>query len=242
MDDILVYNTCEEAVNETGANASMILVPASMAADAALEALDVGCKVVVLITEGIPAQDMIEVYHRAREKGATLIGPNCPGIISPGKCKIGILPQDIFSKGPVGVVSRSGTLTYEIADGLTKVGIGQSTVIGVGGDPIIGTSFSDVLEDFENDQDTKAVVLVGEIGGNDEQAAADIIKNLRIPVIAFIGGRTAPPGKRMGHAGAIISGKGSTADAKVKALEDVGVPVCDTVAEITLKTKELLGV
>ncbi len=238
MDDVPVFNTVAEAVAETGANASMILVPAAFAADATLEALDAGCKVIVLITEGIPIQDMIEVWHRCRDAGVTLIGPNCPGIMSPGKCKIGILPQDIFMPGPVGIISRSGTLTYEIVNSLTKAGIGQSTCIGIGGDPLVGTTFKDVLRDFDADEETKAVVLVGEIGGNDEQEAAEVIKTMMTPVVGFIGGRTAPPGKRMGHAGAIVSGKGSTAVAKVKALEAVSVPVCDTVQEIVERTRE----
>ena len=242
VDNVPVFNTVAEAVDKTGANASMILVPAPFAADSALEALDAGCKVIVLITEGIPVKDMVEVWHKCKAAGVTLIGPNCPGIISPGKCKIGILPQDIFKKGPVGIISRSGTLTYEIVNSLTKAGIGQSTCIGVGGDPVIGTTFKDVLVAFEKDEETKVVVLVGEIGGNDEQEACELIKTMKTPVVGFIGGRTAPPGKRMGHAGAIVSGKGSTAEAKVKALEEVGVPVCDTVDEITEKTRRLLGV
>jgi succinyl-CoA synthetase alpha subunit len=241
VDDIPVFDTVEEAVEKTGANASMILVPAAAAADAALEALDAGIKVIVVITEGIPIQDMIEVWHRYKAAGVTLIGPNGPGIISPGKCKIGILPQSIFKPGPVGLISRSGTLTYEIVDFLTKAGLGQSTCIGIGGDPLIGTTFKDVLMDFDKDPETKAVVLVGEIGGNDEQEAAEIIKTMKTPVVAFIGGRTAPPGKRMGHAGAIVSGKSSTAQAKVEALQAVGVPVCDTVKEIVDRTKEILG-
>jgi len=241
MDGIPVFDTCTKAVKETGANASMIIVPAAFAADAALEAIDAGCKVVVVITEGIPAQDMIEVYHTAKANGVTLIGPNCPGIISPGKCKIGILPQNIFSEGGVGIISRSGTLTYEIVASLTKAGIGQSTCIGVGGDPIIGTTFKDVLLDFDADDETQLIVLVGEIGGSDEQEAAELIKSMKTPVVGFIGGRTAPPGKRMGHAGAIVSGKTSTADAKVEALVAVNVPVCDTVDEITAKTSEILG-
>ena len=240
MDDIPVFNTCSEAVKATGANASMVLVPAAAAADSALEAMDAGCMVIVVITEGIPAQDMIEVYHRSRAYGVTLIGPNGPGIISPGKCKIGILPQDIFMPGPVGIISRSGTLTYEIVNSLTKAGIGQSTCIGVGGDPIIGTTFGDVLRDFDRDPETKVVVLVGEIGGGDEQEAAEIARTMKTPVVGFIGGRTAPPGKRMGHAGAIISGKASTAGAKVEALQAAGVPVCDTVYEIAQKTAQLL--
>jgi succinyl-CoA synthetase alpha subunit len=232
MDDVPVFNTVKEAVEKTGANASMVLVPAAFAVDATLEAVAAGCKVIVLITEGIPQQDMIEVYHRCKAAGVTLIGPNCPGILSPGKCKIGILPQDIFAPGPVGVISRSGTLTYEVVDGLTKAGSGQSTCIGVGGDPIIGTTFKDVLVDFENDPETKVVALIGEIGGIDEQEAAELIKGMRTPVVAFIGGRTAPPGKRMGHAGAIVSGKGSTADAKVEAFKAVNVPVADTIQEL----------
>jgi succinyl-CoA synthetase alpha subunit len=241
MDDVPVFDTVSEAVKATGADASMVLVPAAFASDAILESIDAGCRVVVAITEGIPIQDMIEVWHRAKAANVILIGPNCPGIVSSGKCKIGILPQDIFSTGHVGIISRSGTLTYEIVGGLTKAGIGQSTCIGIGGDPIIGTSFKDVLRDFDKDPETHAIVLVGEIGGNDEQEAAEIIKTMHTPVVGFIGGRTAPPGKRMGHAGAIVSGKSSTADAKVAALKAVGVPVCDTVDEIVVKTKEVLG-
>jgi succinyl-CoA synthetase alpha subunit len=241
MDEIPVFNTCAEAVHKTGADASMILVPAQFAADSALEAIDAGCRVVVVITEGIPIQQMIEVWHRAKAANVTLIGPNCPGIISTGKCKIGILPQEIVSAGPVGLVSRSGTLTYEIVDSLTRAGIGQTTTIGVGGDPIIGTTFKDVLRDFDQDPETRAIILVGEIGGNDEQEAAEIIRTIHTPVVGFIGGRTAPPGKRMGHAGAIVSGKSSTAEAKVEALRAVGVPVCDTVDEIIARTREVLG-
>lgn len=242
MDEVPVFDTAAEAVKTTGADAGMVLVPAPFASDSILEMIDAGCRVVVAITEGIPIQDMIEVFHRAKTANVTLIGPNCPGIVSTGKCKIGILPQDIFTPGPVGLISRSGTLTYEIVGGLTKAGLGQSTCIGIGGDPIIGTTFKDVLRDFDEDGETRAIVLVGEIGGNDEQEAAEIIKSMHTPVIGFIGGRTAPPGKRMGHAGAIVSGKGSTADAKVKALEAVGVPVCDTVAEIVTRTAEILGI
>jgi succinyl-CoA synthetase alpha subunit len=241
MDDVPVFNTVAEAVEKTGSNASMVLVPAAFAPDATLEALDAGCKIIVLITEGIPMQDMVEVYHKCKAAGATLIGPNCPGIISPERCKIGILPQDIFIEGPVGVISRSGTLTYEVVDLLTREDIGQSTCIGVGGDPIIGSSFKDLLPAFEADPETKAVVLIGEIGGLDEQEAAEYIKSsFSKPVVSFIGGRTAPPGKRMGHAGAIVSGKGSTAEAKVEALEAVGVPVCDTVQEMVVKIQEAL--
>ena len=240
MDDVPVFDTVSDAVFRTGANASMVLVPAAFATDATLESVAAGIKVVVLITEGIPQQDMIEVYHRCKAEGVTLIGPNCPGIISPGKCKIGILPQDIFAPGSVGVISRSGTLTYEVVDGLTKAGVGQSTCIGVGGDPIIGTTFKDVLVDFENDPETKAVALIGEIGGLDEQDAAELIKGMKKPVVAFIGGRTAPPGKRMGHAGAIVSGKGSTADAKVEAFKAVNVPVANTIQELVDMTVKAL--
>jgi succinyl-CoA synthetase alpha subunit len=242
VDGIPVFDTCSRAVKETSAGAGMIIVPAAFAADAALEQIDAGLKVVVVITEGIPTSDMIEVWHRAKAANVILIGPNCPGIVSAGKCKIGILPQEIFMPGPVGIISRSGTLTYEIVDSLTKAGLGQSTCIGIGGDPIIGTTFKDVLRDFDKDPDTKAIILVGEIGGNDEQEAAEIIRAMRTPVVGFIGGRTAPPGKRMGHAGAIVSGKSSTADAKVQALKAVGVPVCDTVAEIVVQTKKVLKV
>jgi len=240
MDGIPIFNTVAEAVKKTGANASMIMVPAAFSCDAALESLDAGIKVIVLITEGIPIQDMIEVWHRCKAAGVTLIGSNCPGIISTGKCKIGILPHAIHMEGPVGVVSRSGTLTYEVVDYLTKAGIGQSTCIGIGGDPLIGTTFKDVLIDYENDPETKAIVLIGEIGGSDEQDAAEIIKTMKKPVVGFIGGRTAPPGKRMGHAGAIVSGKGSTADAKVAALEAVGVPISDTIVGIVDLIKNVL--
>jgi succinyl-CoA synthetase alpha subunit len=241
LDGIPVFNTVREAIEKTGANASMVFVPAAFAADAALEAIDNDLEVIVLITEGIPTQDMIEVYHRAKEKGSILIGPNCPGIISPGKCKIGIIPHHIVTPGPVGLISRSGTLTYEIVDFLTKAKIGQSTCIGIGGDPIIGTTFRDVLMKFEQDPETDVIILVGEIGGRDEQEAAEMIKSMNTPVIAFIGGRTAPPGKRMGHAGAIVGGKDDTADAKVAALEAAKVPVCDTVQEIVEKTLEFLN-
>jgi len=240
LDGVPIFNTVAEAVEKTGANASMIMVPAAFSCDAALEALDAGIQVIVLITEGIPIQDMIEVWHRCKNAGVTLIGSNCPGIISCGKSKIGILPHAIHMEGPVGVVSRSGTLTYEVVDYLTKAGIGQSTCIGIGGDPLIGTTFKDVLLDYEKDPETRAIVLIGEIGGSDEQDAAEIIKDMKTPVVGFIGGRTAPPGKRMGHAGAIVSGKGTTADAKVKALEAVGVPISDTVIGIVDLIQEVL--
>jgi len=230
-----VFNTVREAVKETGANASVIFVPARLnAADAILEAADAGVELVVCITEGVPTEDMIKVNAVLKMRGKTrLIGPNCPGLISPGKCKIGIIPGMIFTPGPVGLVSRSGTLTYEIADELTRAGMGQSSGVGIGGDPMIGTTFIDVLPMFEADPDTKVVVMVGEIGGSDEEQGAAYIKNhMTKPVIGFIGGRTAPPGKRMGHAGAIISGTSGTPQAKVAALNDAGVPVADTTHDI----------
>ena len=230
-----VYNTVREAVKATGANASVIFVPARLnAADAVLEAADAGVALVVCITEGVPTEDMIKVNAVLKARGRTrLIGPNCPGLISPGKCKIGIIPGSIFTPGPVGLVSRSGTLTYEIADELTRAGMGQSSGVGIGGDPMIGTTFIDVLPLFEADPDTKVIVMVGEIGGSDEEQGAAYIKaHGTKPVVGFIGGRTAPPGKRMGHAGAIISGTSGTPQAKVAAMQDAGVPVADTTHDI----------
>jgi succinyl-CoA synthetase alpha subunit len=229
-----VFNTVRDAVRETGANASVIFVPAKLnAADAILEAADAGVELVVCITEGVPTEDMIKVNAVLKSRGRTrLVGPNCPGLISPGKCKIGIIPGSIFTPGPVGLVSRSGTLTYEIADELTRNGMGQSSGVGIGGDPMIGTTFIDVLPMFEADPDTKVIVMVGEIGGSDEEHGAEYIKQMTKPVIGFIGGRTAPPGKRMGHAGAIISGNTGTPQAKVAALEAAGVPVADTTHDI----------
>jgi len=201
--------------------------------DAIYEAVDAGIKLVVCITEGVPVIDMLKVYHYVRTKGARLIGPNCPGIISPGLSKVGIMPGQIHKKGKVGVVSRSGTLTYEVVYALTNKGIGQSTVIGIGGDPIIGTNFIDTLQAYNEDKDTEAIVLIGEIGGTDEEEAARFIKKfVRKPVVAFIAGRTAPPGKRMGHAGAIISGGTGTAAEKVKALNAVGIPVADLPSQV----------
>ena len=229
-----VFNTVRDAVRETGANASVIFVPAKLnAADAILEAADAGVELVVCITEGVPTEDMIKVNAVLKSRGRTrLVGPNCPGLISPGKCKIGIIPGSIFTPGPVGLVSRSGTLTYEIADELTRHGMGQSSGVGIGGDPMIGTTFIDVLPMFEADPETKVIVMVGEIGGSDEEHGAEFIKTMTKPVIGFIGGRTAPPGKRMGHAGAIISGTTGTPQAKVAALEAAGVPVADTTHDI----------
>jgi len=238
-----VFNTVREAAKETGANASVIFVPAKFnAADAILEAADAGIELVVCITEGVPTEDMIRVNAILRARGGVrLIGPNCPGLITPGKCKIGIIPGMIFTPGPIGLVSRSGTLTYEIADELTRAGFGQSSGVGIGGDPMIGTKFIDVLPMFEADPQTELVVMVGEIGGADEEMAAEYIKTMTKPVVGFIGGRTAPPGKRMGHAGAIISGTSGTPQAKVAALEAAGVPVADTTHDIPALVRKALG-
>lgn len=237
-----VFNTMKEAVAATKANASVIYVPAKFAPAAVMEALEAGIALIVCITEGIPVLDMIEVYHAVRKKGARLIGPNCPGLISPGKSKVGILPGNICIPGRIGVVSRSGTLTYEIVYALTKLGQGQSTCIGVGGDPIIGTSFRDVLPLFEKDPDTDAVVLVGEIGGDEEERTAEYIKqHMHKPVFAYIVGHTAPEGKRMGHAGAIVSGGAGTADSKQKAFAAAGVPVAKTIDELAEMVKTQVG-
>ena len=227
-----VFNTVREAVAATGANASIIFVPPAVAADAILEAVDNGLELVVCITEGIPVHDMLQAAAYARAKGTRLIGPNCPGLITPGEALVGILPASIFTPGPVGLVSRSGTLTYELVNELTQRGLGQSTCVGIGGDPIIGTRFIDVLKLFEADPGTRAVALIGEIGGSDEEEAAEYIKTMTKPVVGFISGRTAPPGKRMGHAGAIISGKTGTAQSKIEALRAANVPVADTLSEM----------
>lgn len=237
-----VFNTVREAVDETGANASIVFVPAKFAADAAIEAAEGGVELVVVITEGVPTLDAMRLYQRAGELGVRLIGPNCPGLISPGKAKLGIMPGAIHTRGKVGVVSRSGTLTYEVVDSLSRGGIGQSTVIGIGGDPIIGTTFIDTLEAFEKDEGTTAVVLIGEIGGTDEEQAAEFVRNsMTKPVVGFIAGRTAPPGRRMGHAGAIIAGGKGTAEEKIKALADAGVPVADRPSEIPGLLRATLG-
>ncbi len=237
--DLPVFNTVSDAVKATGADASVIFVPPPYAADAIMEAADAGIPLVVCITEGIPAADMIRAWEYLKKHPKTrLIGPNCPGIISPGKCKIGIMPAHIHLQGHVGVVSRSGTLTYEAVGQLTKLGIGQSTCIGIGGDPIIGTSFTDALRLFNDDPDTHAIVMIGEIGGNAEETAAAFIKeHVKKPVIGFIAGQTAPPGRRMGHAGAIISGGSGKAEDKIAAMKAAGVTVCDTPAEIGEKVK-----
>ncbi len=228
-----VFNTVAEAVRETGANASVIFVPPPFAADAIMEAADAGLALVVCITEGIPTADMIQVWHFLKDRHTRLIGPNCPGIISPGKCKVGIMPGQVHHPGHVGVISRSGTLTYEAVGQLTALGIGQSTCIGIGGDPIIGTNFVDAIKLFNDDPDTHAIVMIGEIGGNaEETAAAFIAANVKKPVIGFVAGQTAPPGRRMGHAGAIISGGSGKAADKMAAMKAAGITVCETPAEI----------
>jgi succinyl-CoA synthetase alpha subunit len=236
-----VFDTVKQAVAATGADASVIFVPAPFAADAVLEAADAGVRLIVCITEGIPVQDMVKTVALVRQKGVRLIGPNCPGMMTAGQCKIGIMPGNIFTPGPVGLISRSGTLTYEIVDLLTKAGLGQSTCIGIGGDPVLGSTFVDLLPLFEADAETQAIVLVGEIGGSDEEVAAEYIRAMRKPVVGFISGRTAPPGKRMGHAGAIISGRTGTPQAKVDALRAAGVPVADALYEIPELVKQALG-
>ncbi|MFW6003786.1 MAG: succinate--CoA ligase subunit alpha [Halanaeroarchaeum sp.] len=242
VNGIPVYDTVDEAVREEDADASVVFVPPAFAADAIFEALDTDLDLVVAITEGIPTQDMAKVYKRLSEVDTRLIGPNCPGIITPGESKLGILPGNIFEPGNVGLVSRSGTLTYQIVDNLTSEGIGQTTAIGIGGDPIIGTDFIDALRAFENDPETEVVVMTGEIGGEDEEeAAAFIDEEMDTPVVGFIAGRTAPPGKRMGHAGAIVSGSGTgTAQSKIDALNDAGVPVGDTPEEVAEHVADLL--
>jgi succinyl-CoA synthetase alpha subunit len=239
--DLPVFNTVADGVKATGADASVIFVPPPFAADAIMEAADAGIALVVCITEGIPAEDMIRAWAYLKNHPATrLIGPNCPGIISPGKCKIGIMPAHIHKEGHVGVVSRSGTLTYEAVGQLTKLGIGQSTCIGIGGDPIIGTSFTDAIRFFNEDPDTHAIVMIGEIGGTAEETAAAYIKaHVKKPVVGFIAGQTAPPGRRMGHAGAIISGGSGKAEDKIAAMKDAGITVCPTPATIgeTIKSR-----
>jgi succinyl-CoA synthetase alpha subunit len=230
---IPIFNTVREAVQTTQANVSIVFVPPAFAADAIYEAADAGIATVVCISEGIPALDMLKVYHYLKNTTTRLIGPNCPGIISPGKCKVGIMPGFIHREGKVGIISRSGTLTYEAVDQISREGLGQSTCIGIGGDPVIGTRFIDVLELFKNDKETKAVVLIGEIGGTAEEEAAHWIKKyFKKPVVAFIAGQTAPPGRRMGHAGAIISGGKGTAAEKMKALKRAGIHVCKSPADI----------
>jgi succinyl-CoA synthetase alpha subunit len=236
-----IYNTVAEAVKEQKANASAIFVPPAFAADAILEAADAGVKLIVCITEGIPAKDMVKVYNVIKSKDVRLIGPNCPGIISPGKAKIGIMPGFIHRKGKVGVISRSGTLTYEAVKQLTDLKIGQSTCIGIGGDPVIGSQFIDIIKLFNEDPGTEGIVMIGEIGGSaEEEAAAYIKKYVKKPVVGFIAGRTAPPGRRMGHAGAIISGGKGTAAEKMEALKKAGIHVAESPAEIGITMKKAL--
>lgn len=236
-----VFDTVAKAVEGTGADTSIIFVPAAYAADACSEAIESGLKTVICITEGIPINDMVPIRDLAHSKGVRLIGPNCPGVITPGECKLGIMPANIFSAGPVGFISRSGTLTYQAADALTRAGFGQSTCVGIGGDPIIGTQFKDCVAAFAKDEKTKVLVLIGEIGGSAEEEAAALIKELGIPAVAMIAGRTAPPGKRMGHAGAIVSGSSGTAAAKVEAFEAAGVPVPETIDGMVEEVRKILA-
>lgn len=242
VEGIPVFNTVAEAVEKTGADTSIIFVPAPFAKDAMFEAADAGIKLIVCITEGVPVMDAVAAQHYIKLKGARLVGPNCPGLISPDKSMVGILPTNIFKKGGTGVISRSGTLTYEIVDSLTKNGFGESTAIGVGGDPVVGLYFEDMLQLFQDDPETDSIVLVGEIGGDAEERAADFIKkNITKPVVAFISGRQAPKGKQMGHAGAIITTGSGTAAEKIAAFEAVGVPVAKETSEIPTLLKQLMN-
>ena len=237
-----VFNTVVEAVEQTGANASVIFVPPAFAADAVMEAADSGVRLIVCITEGIPARDMVAAKKKVRAAGCRMVGPNCPGVITPGEAKVGIMPGHIHEPGRVGIISRSGTLTYEAVGQLVGEGLGQSTAIGIGGDPIVGSTFTDLLELFADDEDTDAVVLIGEIGGTAEQEAAALVaERFDKPVVAFIAGQTAPPGRRMGHAGAIISGGSGTAAEKMDALREAGVRVCESPAVIGRTTAEALS-
>ncbi len=243
FEGIPVFDTVKDAVAATKANTSVIFVPASFAADAILEAADAGIKVIICITEGIPADDMIPVYHHIRSKDIVLIGPNCPGVISPGKGKIGIMPGFIHKPGRVGVVSRSGTLTYEAVKQLSDLGIGQSTCVGIGGDPVIGSRFIDIIKLFNEDPETDGIVMIGEIGGSAEEEAAEYIKkSVKKPVVGFIAGQTAPPGRRMGHAGAIISGGKGTATEKMEAMKKAGIKVVKSPAEMGITMKKALDV
>jgi succinyl-CoA synthetase alpha subunit len=240
FEGVPVFDTVRQAVERTGADCSLIFVPPAFAADAILEAVDAGVPLVVCITEGIPTLDMVRVKRALQGSGSRLIGPNCPGVITAGECRVGIMPGNVFSPGAVGVVSRSGTLVYEAVAQLTALGIGQSTCVGVGGDPVIGTSQREALELFDRDPETAAVVLIGEIGGSAEQEAAEYVRSMRKPVIAFIAGATAPPGRRMGHAGAIIAGDTGTAKSKQEALAAAGAVICQSPAEIGVTTQRVL--
>ena len=241
VEGVPVFDTVEEAVQETGANASILFVPAPYVKDAAFENIESCLNPVVIITEHVPVQDTLEITTLASQRGVKIVGPNCPGIISPGKCKLGIMPTHVFKEGNVGIVSRSGTLTYEIAFQLTRNGLGQSTCIGMGGDPLVGLTFTDALELFQEDDQTAGIVLIGEIGGAlEEEAASFIIENISKPVVAYIAGRTAPPEKRMGHAGAIVSGSSGSAEAKIRAFREVGIPVAELPSRIPEIMKELL--
>jgi succinyl-CoA synthetase alpha subunit len=242
VEGVPVFNTVAEAVDETGANTTMVFVPARFAADAIYEAVDAGIGTVICIAEGLPAHDMLRVYNYIRPRGITMLGPNCPGALSPGKANVGIIPAEIFREGPVGLVSRSGTLTYQIGHDLTQRGLGNSTIVGIGGDPVVGSSFIDILGRFEADDETELIVLVGEIGGDEEEKAAAFIESdVTKPVIAYIAGFTAPPGKTMGHAGAIISGSSGTAQGKKEALEARGVRVGTTPTEVAELAVEVAG-
>jgi succinyl-CoA synthetase alpha subunit len=242
VEGIPVFDTVAEAVSDTGANTTMVFVPAPFAADAIYEAVDAGIDTVICIAEGLPAHEMLRVYNYIRPKRITMIGPNCPGALSPGKANVGIIPAEIFREGAVGLVSRSGTLTYQIGHELTQLGLGNSTIVGIGGDPVVGSSFVDVLARFEADDETELIVMVGEIGGDEEEKAARFIDaDLTKPVLAYIAGFTAPPGKTMGHAGAIISGSSGTAEAKKEALEAAGVRVGTTPTEVAQLVAEVAG-
>jgi succinyl-CoA synthetase alpha subunit len=242
VEGIPIFNTVADAVEEAGANTTMVFVPARFAGDAIYEAVDAGIETVICIAEGLPAHDMLRIYSFIRRRGVTMIGPNCPGALSPGKANVGIIPAEIFSEGNIGLVSRSGTLTYQIGHELTQLGLGNSTIVGIGGDPVVGSSFIDILERFERDPETEYVVMVGEIGGNEEEKAAEYIQaEMSKPVLSYIAGFTAPPGKTMGHAGAIISGSAGTAQAKKEALEAHGVRVGTTPTEVAQLVAETAG-
>ena len=243
VEGIPVYDTVVEAVEREGANTAMVFVPARFAGDAIYEAADAGIATIICIAEGLPAHEMLRIYNHIRPKGITMLGPNCPGPLCPGKANVGIIPAEIFQEGPIGLVSRSGTLTYQIGHELTQLGLGNSTIVGIGGDPVVGSSFIDVLAKFEADPETEFVVMVGEIGGNEEEKAAEFIRDeMSKPVLAYIAGFTAPPGKTMGHAGAIISGSSGTAEGKKQALEACGVRVGTTPTEVAELAAESAGV